>query len=81
MYFDKLFSSGMRESTNEVLNFDDVSFNALKNLVYFLYSNTSQFEEQSVIDTYVLADRMGLPVLQSQCVNSILALFIIRSLT
>jgi len=71
MYFDKLFSSGMRESSYEMLNFDDVTFDALKNLVYFLYSNTSHFEMHSIIGTYVLADRMGLPVLQSQCVNNV----------
>jgi len=70
-YFGGLFGSRMKESTFNVLDFNDTPFESLRSLVQFIYTGTCTFDETSAVETFMLADRMGLPTFQQQCLSHI----------
>jgi hypothetical protein len=70
-YFDRLFSSGMKDSKLREITLPGVTINAIRALLEYLYTNDLSFDANSIFETLELADRMSLPRLKLLCINLI----------
>jgi len=70
-YFRSLFNSKMQESSENILRLPGVMFESICTLVQYIYTGKFNFDFRSVVDTFIMADRLGLPSLQRTCLSGI----------
>ncbi|XP_015791085.1 kelch-like protein 26 [Tetranychus urticae] len=67
-YFDKKFTSGLKESSSQVINLDHPP-NAFDLIIEWAYGSKIKITKENAVDLFHLADYMNIPKLTTVCLN------------
>jgi len=79
-YFEKMFSSGMKEAQSPCLKIEDFKLSTFKVFLSFLYTNEIKFKEVEISELHQLADKYRQKQLIRMCEDFYLKRLNIRNL-
>lgn len=71
-HFASMLNSHMRESIENHMNIDDISFKTMRELLRFIYCGKVKELKDNVLNVYVAANKYGIEHLTEKCVKSMI---------